>query len=120
MLVEAWRDRAATTMGSAPFPADLDELRRWDTTRRRLARGPIQRFVAAQLAVLDLLAYATVAEQPARRAAALVILARSADQRRSMTQVLQQAVLIERTMIRMWRLWFTRSAGAQPGREATW
>ena len=85
-----------------------------------MARGPIQRFVAAQLAVLDLLAYATVAEQPARRAAALVILARSADQRRSMTQVLQQAVLIERTMIRMWRLWFTRSAGAQPGREATW
>ncbi len=120
MLVEAWRDRAATTMGSAPFPADLDELRRWDTTRRRLSRGPIQRFVAAQLAVLDLLAYATVAEQPARRTTAAHILARSAEQRRSMTQVLQQAVLIERTMIRMWRLWFTRSAEARPGGEATW
>ncbi len=115
MLVEAWRDRAAATMGLAPIRADLDELRRRDTTRRRLTTGPIQRFVAMQLAVLDLLAYVTVAERPSRRDPAEAIRARSADQRRSM-QVLEQAVLTERTMTRMWRLWI---AGARADRETT-
>ncbi|UCD75684.1 MAG: hypothetical protein JSV91_01970 [Phycisphaerales bacterium] len=106
-LLDAWRERASLVVTFSPVPGDLSSLARQDRTRRRLARGPIQQFVASQLAVLDLVTYVAVAEQPAARASALRILREASEERRRSRHVLEQAVLAERTIAAMWRLRLT-------------
>ena len=66
--------------------------------------GPIQAFIAAQLAVLDLMSYAAVAEQPARAEAAAAILAGSGRRRSRCAHALEQAIETEQAMGRVWRL----------------
>jgi hypothetical protein len=63
----------------------------------------VQKFAAQQLAVLDLLAYITVAEQPGKRGVILDLLRRATDARLRTTNVLAQCLLIERTISLVWR-----------------
>ncbi len=103
-LAEAWRDRATAVVVADPVPGDLPALARRGATRRRLADGPIQQFVAAQLAVLDLMAYITTAEQPDQAAAGRELLSVTALRRARLGHVFAQAVDVERTIIAFWRL----------------
>jgi len=103
-LAEAYRDRAIAVIVSDPVPGDLPALTRRDATRRRLAEGPIQRFVAAQLAVLDLLAYITTAEQPDQALAGRELLTAAAQRRARLGHVLAQSADVERTILAFWRL----------------
>ncbi|MCP3905430.1 MAG: hypothetical protein GY715_17535 [Planctomycetes bacterium] len=115
-LADAWQDRAQTTIARWAVPDDLDGLARRRETRRRLVRGAIQSMVAAQLAVLDNMAYVTVAEQPALRDRVLGALADGAEQRRRRGHVLGQAIEIERSAARLWAMRMTL-AGSD-GKEA--
>ncbi len=108
-LVEVWRDRAAMVSMSGLrmsglVPGALPELARRDAIRQRLAEGSVQQFVAAQLAVLELLTYVTVAERPALQARARAVLSDSAETRSRLSGVLEQAVEVERTIANMWDL----------------
>jgi len=103
-LLDAWRDRAAMYVPSDPVPGDRMSLRRRHATRLRLAEGPIQRFLAHQLAALELIAYVTAAEQP-RVAEQITGVLNAAAQRRGRARyVLQQAVETERAIARLFRL----------------
>jgi hypothetical protein len=104
LLTEAWAGRAEALVVASPVPDDLAGLDRRRATRMRLVDGPIQHFVAWQVTVLDLLAYVTAAEQPARAAAAAALLADGAADRAGADDVLIQAILTELAMAEMWRL----------------
>ncbi len=104
LLAQAWRDRAQVTLASNPVPADLGGIGQRLAVRMELAQGPIQRFVAQQLGVLDLLAYITVAEQPALREDVVRLLSESMQRRVRLNSALAQALDAERTIIMLWKL----------------
>ena len=105
-LAEAWRQRAVAVSSRVahPVPGDEAEIQRRHATRLRLAEGPLQLFVASQLALLDQMAYMAVADQAGLREPALGVLIDSARRRSRMSHVLSQAVEAERAMNRLWRL----------------
>jgi len=105
-LAEAWRLRAAAPSERSPHPVPGDEveIQRRHTTRLRLAEGPLQRFVAGQLAVLDQMAYVAVTEQPLLREPVLGVLIDSTRRRSVMSHVLAQALEVEQAMTRLWSL----------------
>jgi hypothetical protein len=107
-LAEVWRRRAVEALGDeAGGPATtggLVDLQRRHSTRLRLVSGPVQEFVAIQLGILDLMAYAAVLEQPARTAEVASALAESGSRRSRCARALEQAVEVERAMGRIWRL----------------
>ncbi|MHC4784669.1 MAG: hypothetical protein ACYTE6_01775 [Planctomycetota bacterium] len=107
-LGEAWRQRAMEALGEAAAgratTGGLMDLQRRRATRLRLVSGPVQRFVAEQLAVLDLMAFAAVMDQPARAGEVAQILAESGRRRSRCARALEQTVEAERAMGRMWRL----------------
>jgi len=101
---QRWREAAEQLMTATPTPGTLSVLDRRDQTRRQLVRGPIQRFVAEQLALVDLLAYIATAERPKRRDEVRRVLQDGARQRARLDNVLDQALSIEQLMIRLWTL----------------
>ncbi len=105
-LAEAWRQRAVAVSAQVgrPVPGDEAEIQRRHATRLRLAEGPLQLFVASQLALLDQMAYMAVADRPGLREPVLGVLIDSARRRSRMSDVLSQAVEAERAMNRLWRL----------------
>ncbi len=116
-LAEAWRQRAVAVSSRVghPVPGDEAEIQRRQATRLRLAEGPLQLFVASQLALLDQMAYMAVADQPGLREPALGVLIDSARRRGRMSDVLSQAVEAERAMNRLWSLQI--AVGAQEDRS---
>jgi hypothetical protein len=107
-LARAWRRRATDALGDAAAGGSaaraLADLQRRHAARLRLVAGPIQGFVAAQVAVLDQMAFAAVAEQRAWETAAAEILTESARRRSRSARVLEQAVEAERAIGRLWRM----------------
>ena len=105
-LAEAWRQRAVAVSSRVayPVPGDEAEIQRRHATRLRLAEGPLQLFVASQLALLDQMAYMAVADQAGLREPALGVLIDSARRRSRMSHVLSQAVEAEHAMNRLWSL----------------
>ena len=92
-----------------PVPGDPVEIQRRRQVRLRLAEGPIQRFLAGQLAVLDQMAYVASAE-PGVGPPAAGVLADSARRRSGMTHVLDQAIEAELAMSRIRALQLSTSA----------
>jgi hypothetical protein len=113
-LALQWQRAAATVMARVEVPADLESLERRHVILRRLARGPIRAFVAAQLAILDLLAYQTVAEQPARGAEVAALLGQSQQRRDATAHVIEQAVEAERAMTGVWAVRLVSDEEANP------
>ncbi len=116
-VVAAWRARVLGLVADPPPGAttaslsnELADVSRRRAARQRLAEGPLQQFVAAQLAVLDLATLAAVTQRPDLRSRAIDNIRESARRRSSMSHVLQQAVEVERALNRLWRLRF------EPGR----
>jgi hypothetical protein len=107
-LARAWRRRAVEALGDAAAGGSaargLADLQRRQATRQRLVAGPIQGFVAAQVTVLDHMAFAAVAQQRAWESAATEILAESGRRRSRCAGVLEQAVEAERAIGRLWRM----------------
>jgi hypothetical protein len=104
VLRDRWRRRAASMMAAAPVPDDLEGLDRRHASRLRLARGPIQQFVARQVSIVDLLAFVTAAEQPVLRAQVLEVLREARSDRLQAHGVLAQSVVAEKTLSRIWSL----------------
>jgi hypothetical protein len=99
-----WLEYAATLMVALPVPDSLAGLERMHRTRLRLAEGPIQRFVAEQVGVLELLAYVTVAEQPVLGPAVRQVVGDALAARRDLPGVLAQALSAEQAMSRVWSM----------------
>lgn len=103
-LLRALSPQAEFAAPAEPAPADLPSLQRRHNTRVALSDGPIQMFVAYQLAILDLTTYLTVAEQPMLRARAMEIMREHAATRMRMRDALEQALDVERAVLDVWRL----------------
>ena len=116
LLAEARRSVANQLIASAPVPDDLPGLHGRRVARLTLAEGPIQQFVAEQVAVMELLAYITVAENPSLTTPVLAILSRSAERRARAAHVLEQAVEIELTMSDLYRLQLEIASTRRSGR----
>lgn len=103
----------ATLSEAAPYRAlraaatQLDTIVRDREVRLSLAQGPIQRFLATQSAIVELLALIVEQEQPS--AAADAVNSQSKNERRSATHIFNQLEINERAITQLWTL---RLAGA--------
>ncbi|MCZ6834689.1 MAG: hypothetical protein O7G85_02850 [Planctomycetota bacterium] len=116
-LVETRLRRAGHMMTSAPVPDDLPGLHRQWIARVELVEGPIQLFVAQQIAGLELLAYEVAAQYPSERERVLVILKHAAQKRLQATHVLDQAIENERAMMELNELILIQETRPAPGRD---
>lgn len=119
ILAQAWYELAEPLRVANPLPEALPGLRRRGAMRSRLVDGPIQQFAANQLAILELLAFVTVAEQPAKREAVAGILRASAIARDAATSVLEQSLVIERTALEVWHVRLGLGQALAPPTSAT-
>jgi hypothetical protein len=104
LLLRALMSHAELAAPLEPIPADLPTLQRRNNSRLSLADGPIQTFVANQLGTLDLTAYLLVADRPKLRDRVLEITREGARARAGATNVLEQSLSAERTVLELWRL----------------
>lgn len=102
-LAEAWSDRAGVLVVSDPVPGPFTSLSRRQATRFQLAEGQLQQFVATQLGVLDMVAFVVTGEQPRLAATVRREMRGAADRRIGADHVLEQAVLIEAFLNKLWR-----------------
>ncbi len=111
--------RASMLVPTEEVPASLVGLNRRHQIRLRLAEGAMQSFVAHQLGTLDLIAYITVAEQPALANVVRDVLAEAARRRLMYRHVLQQSVHVE---LLIGEIWDMRMAGdvVTRSREPSW
>ncbi|MCA9297207.1 MAG: hypothetical protein KC983_11835, partial [Phycisphaerales bacterium] len=101
-LRQSWRTRAESLIVIDPAPATLTVLDRRDLTRRQLVDGPIQRFIAEQLSLVDLLAYTACAERPRRRDDVIRLLHNASTSRAQIDDVIAQALSLEQLMLALW------------------
>jgi hypothetical protein len=116
LLVQARMDQARSVTGprgSTPIamPDSLEGLQRRLATREALAEGPVQHFVAHQLALIDLLAYLTVNEQPEKHEEVTAVLRALRETGRGGpsaplrgNHVLEQSLHAELAMAALWKL----------------
>lgn len=119
-LVDRWRLVAEAVVAQAPaYRKRLDErhrddqrsvggrladLKRRGSIRARLARGPVQRFVAAQLSIAEVMAFVIVEERPVVGMRVTPMMNDAAVDRAALGHVLGQAVSVERLIGRLWSL----------------
>jgi hypothetical protein len=106
----SWIAEGATYRALRSVAQRLDSLRLDHAARLGLARGPIQRFLAIQSSILDLMGIVIEQEQPSAGAAMILDEARAA--RRSATDIFAQIEANERAIA---RLWIVRFTGESPG-----
>lgn len=92
---QAWAASVRGVVVSEPVPGDVMSMERKNRTRKRLANGPIQTFVANRIGFLELFAFTLTAEQPALRVTVSNMLSASSEDRAAMTDALQQAIEVE-------------------------
>lgn len=109
-LAEAWRETAVATLAVTAFPEDVPGLDRRYATRLYLASGPMQEFVASQIAVLELLIYVVAAEQPPLLDELAGLASYASERRAGARHVLDQAGSTEQSIASLWR-W---RLGAEP------
>ncbi len=103
-LLDGWRTVARGKIIMSSGFDSLADIERRHATRERLASSGLARLVSMQITLLDLIAYATVADQPALADSVQALRRRSAQQRRDARDVLEQAVIVERTIAELWML----------------
>lgn len=103
-LWNAWNQSARTLAGVDLAAYERRSLANRHAVRLRLAEGTVQQFVAYQLSVLDIMAIVVGNEQPRMRQRINALLAESMRERSFMSNVLQQAVQVERTINTLWRI----------------
>lgn len=83
-------------------PLSIAAILRNKEARERLAAGRVQVFAARQVTLVELMAYATCCEFPARADRVAEILASNLEQRRKAAHVLDQIASSERVMLELW------------------
>lgn len=109
-LVDAWRERAGSSLSTRPTPAPLPELDRRRALRRQVAHGGIVSFVAEQVAHLELTAYAIAAQAPWLAGDLDTILQKAFEERAASPSALAQAMGTELALSRVWELAFVGDA----------
>ncbi|TVQ53295.1 MAG: hypothetical protein EA377_08390 [Phycisphaerales bacterium] len=84
--------------------AKLDNIQQEHALRSRLARGSMQKTLAERIGELDLLAELITLEQPPREATVQRLLERTLIDRREATDVLEQLLITEAALSRLWRM----------------
>jgi len=102
-LLEAWSRATRSMPQTSTTTRVLDDLTRRHVIREQLASGPIQRFVARQLGIMDLLAHSLTIEQPQRAHEVRETLHQSTRHRVSINHALAQALEAERLMSQLWK-----------------
>lgn len=109
-LRRSWVDEASAYRALRSVAQRLDALGLDHAARHGLARGPIQRFVAIQSSIVDLMGIVIEQEQPSASAAGILDQARAS--RRSATEIFAQIEANERAIAQLWLVRFT---GESPG-----
>jgi hypothetical protein len=102
ILADVWRERSRRLMVSDPFPDPVGRLEQQRNMRRQLNDGPLQMFVADQIAILHYLSFVTASEQPNVRQLLAQVLAVAERQRQDAGHVLEQALSVERAIAAVW------------------
>jgi len=110
-LTRKWKQEAEALVPSGREPMSLDTVRRRAEARERLAVGPVQRFVARQTTLVELMAFAIVAERPARAGDARRVMDGFNASSRGAGDVAQQVWIGERAMVELWRVRLDEGAG---------
>jgi hypothetical protein len=103
-LTRRWRQEAEALVPSGREPMSLDTVKRRAEARERLAVGPVQRFVARQTTLVEMMAFAIVAERPARATEVRRAVDAFNSASRAAIQVAQQVWSSERAMVELWRV----------------
>lgn len=101
-----WRDAAEAVSPNGAAPLALDVIDRRHEGRISLASGPIQRFAADQVGIVELMAYVVTAEHADRAKDAAIVISEMASQRRKASHVFEQLVAAEKAMLRLWLIRF--------------
>lgn len=103
-LLDAWRTVARSKIIMSGSFDTLADIERRHATRERLADGSLANHVSMQITLLELIAYASVADQPALAEPVQNLLRQSALRRREAKHILEQATIVERTITELWML----------------
>ncbi len=103
-LWDAWADEVRDIPEGGWAKRSLNELERAREARRGFGDGRLQRFAGAQLALVEIMAYAMVAERPSRGTEIELIVQSCAQDWRAASRVTEQLRIAERAMARLWRL----------------
>lgn len=101
-LWSTWRGSAERYVEGAWTFTPLDELVRRREGRLRLVGNDVERLVAEQVSVLEVMAYVVAAERPTMAPAAERILLEAAAARRDSGTILDQVLQGERAQLRLW------------------
>lgn len=99
-----WLDEASRHRASRSFAEGLGRVERAAGTRLLLSRGEIQKVVAAQATVAELMALVIAHERPSQAAASERIIAECVSARRAADHVFAQIEAVERARLRLWLL----------------
>ncbi len=111
-LVDAWLRNASRYPEGGWTRHAYDELVSRRDARARVARGDLRRFAAAQLSLVEVMAFVIGAESPSRADAVLEVLDDMAARRREAATVFQQMLAVERAIARLWLIRTGRVPGA--------
>jgi len=103
-LRQRWRDRAIATAAGGPQPAMIAELDSKYESRRLLAKGIVQAFVADQCSAAEMMGATLRAEEPGIATEVDQILAELADRRRQGRSAFEQIEASEIAMLKLWTL----------------
>jgi hypothetical protein len=103
-LIRRWRQEAEAMVPSGREPMSMDTVKRRADARERLAVGPVQRFVARQTTLVEMMAFAIVAERPARSADVRRTVDAFNSASRAAAHVALQVWASERAMVELWRV----------------
>jgi len=101
LIRQAWADAMRSVVVAEPVPGDIQSIERRHRSRKHLAAGPIQSFLASRIGHLELFAFAITAEQPSLRVTVKSVLETAEAKRAHMPDVLQQAIEVEKAIAQL-------------------
>lgn len=116
LLWRQWDAVAATYRSNRPLAEQLASIERRRAIRRSLADGPVQRFVAEQASIVEVMAFVISQERPSAAKAARAVVEEAFARRRTARHVFEQVEAGEAAAA---RLWLIRASveGAAEGRS---
>ncbi|MCW5765641.1 MAG: hypothetical protein KIT68_06670 [Phycisphaeraceae bacterium] len=103
------RSEAGRLAASPRAPVRLDDIDRRREARFAVAGGLLQQFAVEQVGCAELLGYIIAAESPTRATQAADVLTSMHEQRRKAGTILDQLLIVERSMTRLWMVRFGES-----------
>jgi hypothetical protein len=113
-LWEFWRREAEPLRYVRAFTERVDAVVRLRGVRRSLARGPVQRFLAEQASIAELMGAVVARERLSEAERVAAILARAGERRKTARDVFEQIGCTEEAIVELWLVRFG-SAGDEGG-----